>query len=214
MALGYTERQLDVLDAIEWLRKSAERAMLQGRDKRAEKLDHCADVIAQMGQDLDDATELADIMLDMPTPDQLRMYALQDAQRRLTLALGPPDRINLAEVAYDVIDAMVAAAEIVVEYKGSEGCECGVCLHLATRGPQEADHGPSEGTELPTQPEGRDGPVAAPEEYLADFMMAMQDVVDAYAEHLSSVEIVGAIEMVKDETLEVTRLGNAEAYFS
>lgn len=201
-------------DAVQYLRDQAWLAVESRKGNRAERMHFCADLIEQMQEEICDLEDVSAEMMDEPTAASARISTLLDVRRKLEAVLGPDDRINLAEVAYDAIDVMIEDALFDGSPDELEGCDCPSCGGMRARAPQEAAQGPSLGAELPTQPGGEMGPVAASGEHLADFMMAMQDVVDAYAEHLSSVEIVGAMEMVKDEALEVTRLGNAEAYFA
>ena len=102
----------DAADAVAWLWDEAWKATDDRRPKRAARLEFCADLIGHMQEELADAEEACEILMDLPTPDQLRLCALQAAQRRLMMALGPPDRISMAEVAYDVIDEMIEQAEL------------------------------------------------------------------------------------------------------
>jgi hypothetical protein len=201
-------------DAVDYLREQAWRAIECGRGNRAEKLGFCADVIAKMQQEICDLEDLTAEMMEEPSAVSASISTLLDVRRKLEDVLGPEDRINLAELAYDAIDMMLEDALFDGSGWGPEGCDCPSCGGASATAPQEADKGPSRGSRLPMLPESETGPVAASGEPLADFMMAMQDVVDAYAEHLSSVEIVGAIEMVKDEALGATRLGKSEVYFA
>ena len=210
-------------DAVDYLRELAWKSIEMCKGGRAERLHFCADLIAKMGQDLEDATELADKAADLLVGDAdfaVRMSALQAAREAAFVALEVNDRAVSAGIVYEAITDLID--ELIDEqygdgcdeaHKTEDDCGCAMCQRMGASAPQEADQGPSQGSRLPTQPEERDGPVEAPGEPLADFMMAMQDAVDAYADHLTSVEIVGAIEMVKDEALEVTRLGKAEVYF-
>ena len=197
-------------DAVRYLRDQAWLAVESRKGNRAERMHFCADLIAEMQQEIGDLEDLTAELMDEPTAVSSRISTLLDVRRKLEAVLGPDDRINLSEVAYDAIDVMIEDALYDGALDELEGCDCPSCGGTRASAPQEAGGGPSDGSRLPTQPGGEMGPVAASGEHLADFMMAMQDVVDAYAEHLSSVEIVGAMEMVKDEALEVTRLGNAE----
>ena len=201
-------------DAVQYLRDQAWLAVESRKGNRAERLHFCADLIAEMQQEIGDLEDLTAEMMEEPTAVSSRISTLLDVRLKLEAVLGQEDRMSMAELAYDAIDVMIEDAML----DGSEGepepCDCPECWGMRASALQERGTGPSEGAQLPTQPGGEIGPVAASGEHLADFMMAMQDVVDAYAEHLSSVEIVGAMEMVKDEALEVTRLGNTEAYFA
>lgn len=207
-------------EAVEWLREQAWKSIQACKGGRAERLHFCADLIAKTGQDLEDATELADEAADLSGGDHaftVRMFALQAAREAAHDALEGDDRAMSAGIVYRAITDLINELidEQYVEgcdeaHKTEDDCGCAMCQRMGVSAPSERDTGPSQGSRLPTQPEERDGPVAASGEPLADFMMAMQDVVDAYADHLTSVEIVGAIEVVKDEALEVTRLGKAE----
>ena len=196
--------------AVGWLRDQAWKSIEVGKGNRAERMHFCADLIAEMQQEIGDLEDLTAEMMEEPTAASARISTLLDVRRKLEAVLGQEDRMSLAELAYDAIDVMIEDALL----DGSEGepepCDCPECWGMRASAQQEAAGWPSEGSRLPTQPGDEDGAVAASGEHLADFMLAMQDVVDAYAEHLSSVEILGAMEMVKDETLEVTRLGNVE----
>ena len=196
-------------DAVQYLRDQAWLAVESRKGNRAERMHFCADLIAKMGQDLDDARELADEAAHMMCGSDTRISVLREAHERLDARLGL-GRGPVADAAHDVIDTMYEEAVFAATGDIPHLCDCPSCPGIYASAPQEAAGGPSDGSRLPTQPGGKMGPVAASGEHLADFMLAMQDVVDAYAEHLSSVEIVGAMEMVKDETLEVTRLGIAE----
>ena len=201
-------------DAVQYLRDQAWLAVESRKGNRAERLHFCADLIAEQQQEICDLEDLTAEMMEEPSAVSARISTLLDVRLKLEAVLGPEDRINLAERAYDAIDVMIEDALFDGSGGEPEGCDCPSCGGPRASAPQEAAQGPSRGARLPTQPEGKDGAVAASEEHVADFMAALQDVVEEYAEHLSSVEIVGAIELVKDEALEVTRLGFAEAYFA
>lgn len=193
-------------DAVQYLRDQAWLAVESRKGNRAERLHFCADLLAKMAQEPVDAGDRTEVVI--------RFDILQTPHRKMSDQLGRYKTIETRR-AFEAVEEMLGEAEADLlsdEEAYREWCGCDQCQMMTASAPQEAIQGPSLGAELPTQPVGEDGAVAASGEHLADFMLAMQDVVDAYAEHLSSVEIVGAMELVKDETLEVTRLGNAEAY--
>lgn len=210
MKQKHSKPEVQPSEAVEWLRERAERASVAGKNQRAENYEVCADLIAEMQQEICDLEDLTAEMMEEPTAVSARISTLLDVRLKLEAVLGPEDRINLAERAYDAIDVMIEDALFDGSGGEPEGCDCPSCGGPRASAPQEAAQGPSRGSLLPTQPEGEDGAVAASEDAVADFMIAMQYVVDRYGDRLSSVEIVGAMELVKDEALEVTRLGNAE----
>ena len=195
--------------AVQYLRDQAWLAVESRKGNRAERLHFCADLIAEMGQDLEDAIELADEAAHMMCGSDTRISVLREAHERLDARLGL-GRGPIADAAHDVIDTMYEEAVFAATGDIPHLCDDPSCPGIYASAPQEAAQGPSCGARLPTQPEDEDGAVAATEEPVADFMMAMQDVVDAYAKQLSSVEMVGAMELVKDEVLMITRLGTAE----
>ena len=197
-------------DAVQYLRDQAWLAVESRKGNRAERLHFCADLIAEQQQEICDLEDLTAEMMEEPTAVSARISTLLDVRLKLEAVLGPEDRINLAERAYDAIDVMIEDALFDGSGGEPEGCDCPSCGGPRASASQEAAQGPSRGARLRTQPECEDGAVSASEEHVADFMAALQDVVEEYAEHLSSVEIVGAMELVKDEALEVTRLGFAE----
>ena len=195
--------------AVDWLREQAWKSVEVGKGNRAERLHFCADLLAEMQQEIGDLEDLTAELMEEPTAVSARISTLLEAHERLDARLGP-GRGPIADAAHDVIDSMYEEAVFAATGDIPHLCDCPSCPGIYASALQEADRGPSLGSRLPVLPESEMGPVAASGDQLADFMIAMQYVVDRYAEHLSSVEIVGAMEMVKDEALEVTRLGIAE----
>ena len=97
-------------DAVQYLRDQAWQAVESRKGNRAERLHFCADLITKMGQDLEDATELADEAADLLAGDAaftVRMFALQAAREAAHDALEVKDYAVSAGIVYDAITDLI-----------------------------------------------------------------------------------------------------------
>lgn len=174
-----------VREAVAWLRERADRVTFRNKAKQATALDRIADLMVEMQQEIGDLEDLAEELMEEPSQSSERIAALLDVRQRLEAELGPEDRINLAQTAYDAIDMMIEE-ELFGE---PEECDCPSCRRVPASAPQGRATGPSLGARLPTQPESETGAVRADAEGVTDLRREVQAILKKHADRVAAVEV-------------------------